>query len=211
MVLTQAQLLRAVPDLNRARLDEFVASLNQWSVYFGIDTPRRMVMYLAHVLHESARLKSCEENMNYSTDGLMRTFPKYFKDRNEAAQYARKPERIANRVYANRMGNGDEASGDGWRYRGRAYIGITGKSMYEQYGKSEWCVGDPVSDPDLLTSFPENQKVSMWFWMEHDLNKYADKCDMDKSTRIINGGTNGLADRKFLYRRLCKEFAIVTT
>ena len=210
MVVTQAQLLRAIPETYKPRLDEFVASFNQYAIPFGIDTPKRVVMYLAEVFHETGYLKSTEENMNYSAQRLMQVFPRYFKSMEQALSYAHEPERIANRVYGGRMGNGNEASGDGWKYRGRGFIGLTGRETYQRYADSEWCVGDVMSSPDMIAKFPENQKSAMWFWQTHNLNECADRCDIDKCSRIINGGTIGLANRKFLYRRFCKEFGVNT-
>ena len=207
MQITQAQLMRAVPSLDKSRVDEFVASFNMWAIHFGIDTSKRVAMYLAEVFHESGNLRYTEENMNYSADGLLKTWPSRFT-KEKAQVYARNPEKIANYVYANRMGNGNEASGDGWRFRGRAFIGITGRDNYQKYADSEWCVGDLMKNPDMLSQFPENQKASMWFWDTQNLNKYADMCDIDKCSRIINGGTLGLANRKFLYRRFCREFGV---
>lgn len=207
MVINQAQLMRAVPNLNKSKVDEFVASFNMWAIHFGIDTSKRVAMYLAEVFHESGNLRYTEENMNYSADGLLKTWPSRFT-KEKAQVYARNPEKIANYVYANRMGNGNEASGDGWRFRGRAFIGITGRDNYQKYADSEWCVGDLMKNPDMLSQFPENQKASMWFWDTQNLNKYADMCDIDKCSRIINGGTLGLANRKFLYRRFCREFGL---
>ena len=207
MTINQAQLRRAVPNLYSPRLDEFVASFNMWAIHFGIDTSNRVAMYLAEVFHESGNLRYTEENMNYSADGLLKTWPSRFT-KEKAQVYARNPEKIANYVYASRMGNGNEASGDGWRFRGRAFIGITGRDNYQKYADSEWCVGDLMKNPDMLSQFPENQKASMWFWDTQNLNKYADMCDIDKCSRIINGGTLGLANRKFLYRRFCGEFGV---
>lgn len=207
MIITQSQLLRAVPELYKPRLDEFVASLNQWAVSFGIDSPLRIAHYLAQVIFESQYLKRTDENLNYSADGLLKTFPRYFNEA-QAREYARKPERIANRVYASRMGNGPEASGDGWRYRGRGYIMLTGRENYERFAKSDVCTADVVRQPDALLRFPLNQVVAGWFWETNGLNALADRDDCEAITRRINGGTNGLADRKFLLRRLKKEFGI---
>lgn len=207
MLVTKSQLLRAVPELQKSRMDEFVASLNQWAVSFGIDSPLRMAHYLAQVFHESQLLKRTDENLNYSADGLLRTFPRYFNAA-QAREYARKPERIANRVYASRMGNGPEASGDGWRYRGRGYIMLTGRENYERFAKSDVCTVDAVRQPDALLRFPLNQVVAGWFWETNELNALADRDDCEAITRRINGGTNGLADRKFLLRRLKNEFDV---
>ena len=126
MKITEQQLRRAVPGVSNVNLPNFVKTFNEWAEKFGINTPLRVVHYLAQVFHESGNLQSREENLNYSADGLLRVFPKYFNAAT-AKQYAHKPQMIANRVYANRMGNGSEASGDGWRFKGRGYIGTTGR------------------------------------------------------------------------------------
>ena len=214
MVITQAQLSRAVPEVNRARLNEFVASFNMWAAHFGIDTPLRAAHYLSQVFHESGYLKAVEENLNYSADGLLRTFPRYF-NATTANQYARQPEKIANKVYANRMGNGSEASGDGWRYRGRGYIGLTGKSNYADFKRYDLCTADVVNHPEKVAEYPLNQLCAMWFWEKYKLNVEADKdnglnySEVCKTiTKKINGGTNGLANRQFLLRRFKKEFGI---
>lgn len=207
MLITRSQLLRAIPELYKPRMDEFVASLNQWAITFGIDTPQRMAHYLAQVIHESQYLKRTDENLNYSADGLLKTFPKYFTPE-QAREYARQPERIANRVYASRMGNGPEASGDGWRYRGRGYIMLTGRENYERFNESDVCTEDVMRQPDALMKFPLNQVVAGWFWETNGLSELADRDDCDTITRRINGGLNGLADRKFILRRLKKEFCI---
>lgn len=208
MQITQQQLLRAAPELYKPRLDEFVAYFNQWAEPFDVNTPLRVAHFLAQVFHESGNLRYCEENLNYSADGLLKTFPKYFKSRAEATAFARKPEKIANRVYGGRMGNGPEASGDGWRFRGRGLIGTTGRSNYQQYADSEFCVGDLMADPGLLAKAPGNVKSALFFWWKNNCNKWADADDCDGLTRRINGGTNGLANRKFLLRRFRKEYGV---
>ena len=206
-MITQAQLKRVVPSLKKDAVDEFVASFNMWAVHFGIDTDKRVAMYLAEVFHESGNLRYREENLNYSADGLLKTWPSRFT-KEKAQLYAHKPEKIANYVYASRMGNGNEASGDGWRFRGRAFIGITGRDNYQKYADSEWCVGDLMKNPDMLSQFPENQKASMWFWMTKGLNELADKDDILAITKKVNGGYNHLAQRQFFYRRFKKEFGL---
>lgn len=207
MELTRTQLLRAVPELNKAALDSFVASYNQWAIPFGIDTPLRMAHYLSQVIHEANYLKSTEENLNYSAEGLLKTFPKYF-NAETAKEYARKPERIASKVYANRYGNGNEASGDGWKYKGRGFIMLTFKSNYEAFNKSDVCTEDVVKKPELVAKFPLNQVSSMWYWETHNLNTLADRDDCQAITKVINGGLNGYANRSFLLRRLKREFGI---
>jgi putative chitinase len=210
MLINRQQILRALVGIATPpseALSEFVASLNMWSETFNLNTPLRMCMYLAQVLHESNYLRSQSENLNYSAEGLMRTWPKRF-DRAKAEAYARQPEKIANCVYANRMGNGDEASGDGWRYRGRGYIMLTGKEQYIKFSKFDLCDKDVVADPDAVSRYYLNQLASLWYWEKHNLNAIADIGDVEKATKVINGGNNGLANRKLLYRRFCKEFGV---
>ena len=197
-----------MPTPSTETMDEYVASFNMWSVYFGVDNPKRVAAYLAQTLHESNLLRATEENLNYSADGLLKTFPKYFKTREVANAYARNPQKIANRVYANRMGNGNETSGDGWRYRGRGFIQLTGKTNYQLFMKGDWCEKDVVREPDLLTKFYYNQLASLWFWKSRGLNGLADYENIEGITRKINGGINGLAERKLLYRRFAKELGI---
>lgn len=161
---------------------------------YQINTPMRIAMFLAQIAHESAGLTRLVENLNYSAEGLMRTWPKRFPTMDVAQQYAREPEKIANRVYADRMGNGDESSGDGWKYRGRGLIQITGKSNYREFADA---IGeDYVADPDLLRQ-PVNAALSAgWFWAERGLNRVADTGSVEAVTKIINGGSHGLADRQ---------------
>lgn len=156
--------------------------------------------FMAQIAHESAHFTRLEENLNYSADGLRKIFGKYFPDPAEADAYARQPERIANRVYANRMQNGDEASGDGWRYRGRGFIQLTGRENYRTIGVKLGL--DLENDPDLVARDAEVAlKVACAFWDSRKLNAHADKDDINTITRRINGGTNGLLDRKKLLER----------
>jgi putative chitinase len=180
---------------------------NKWAPYldvaaekFGINTPARVAGWLAQCGHESGHFRYLEENLNYSADRLQVIFGKYFTPI-EAAAYARQPERIANRVYANRLGNGSELSGDGFKYHGRGLIQLTGKSNYKLYGEA---VGAPevLISPELLTQPQHAAMSAAWFWASHKLNEVADTKDVEKMTRIVNGGTNGLAERKELYAKL---------
>ena len=190
-------------------LDSYIASFNMWAHVFGIDAnAKRVAMYLAQTIFESAYLKSTEENLNYSADGLLKVFPKYFKTREKAEAYARQPQKIASYVYADRMGNGNEASGDGWKYRGRGFIMLTGRQNFEQFSKYDLCTKDVMKNPDSVAKYPLNQVCSMWFWEKNNLNEIADTEGVDKATKVINGGTNGLSDRKLLYRRFAREFGI---
>jgi len=201
--------LVGIAQVNEDRLNDYVASFNMWAHAFGIDqNHRRVAMYLSQTLYESAYLKGLEENLNYSAEGLMKTWPNRFKTRELADKYARQPQKIANFVYADRMGNGNEASGDGWRYRGRGYIMLTGKSNYEAFSRYDLCTMDVVKNPDSVAGYYLNQVAAMWFWDRNNLNYWADIDDVDRCTRMINGGTNGLAGRKLLYARFSKEFGI---
>lgn len=163
---------------------------------YGITTALREAHFMAQIEHESG-LKPISENLNYSTAGILATFGKYFNNSpNEAKQYARQPERIANRVYANRMGNGNEASGEGWRYRGRGFIQITGKENYHRLSNDTDI--DFLHNPDLLLEEANAIISALWFWKIKGLNKFADADDILTITKRINGGTNGLAHRKEL-------------
>ena len=199
--------LVGIATVDEKKLNEFVASFAMWNEVFKINTPKRIAMFVSQVLHESAYLKATEENLNYSADGLLKTFPKYFNEQS-AKEYARKPERIASRVYANRMGNGNESSGDGWKYRGRGYIMLTGKNNYEKFSKYDLCTANVLKDPDSVSKYYLNQLSAFWFWERNNINLYADFEDIRKVTQIINGGLNGYSNRALLYRRFAKEFGI---
>lgn len=165
----------------------------------GILTKNQKCMFLAQVLHESAMLSTAIENLNYSELNLVKVFKKYF-DRNTAKKYARQPQKIANRVYANRMGNGDEMSGDGWKYRGRGLIQLTGKENYINCGKDLGV--DLIKNPDYLTNPVGAAMSAGWFWRKNKLNFSAEKGDIITNTKIINGGSNGLNHRINLYQKL---------
>ncbi|MCS7316858.1 MAG: glycoside hydrolase family 19 protein [Candidatus Dojkabacteria bacterium] len=161
-----------------------------------------IAMFLAQCGHESAEFTIFEENLNYSAEALLRVFPKYFKDMKEASLYSRKPREIANRVYANRMGNGPENSGDGWKYRGRGIIQITGKNNYRKL--SIHLYSDPnvlLNNPDFILRPKESVLSAFWFW---ETNRLFGIYDIEQATRIINGGLNGLAHRKSLYEKILK-------
>ena len=168
----------------------------------NITTLNRACMFIAQCGHESAGFTVFSENLNYSASALTRVFPKYFKE-NDVDEYARKPEKIANLVYANRMGNGDESSGDGYKYRGRGLIQLTGKQNYTLCSK--FCDVDLVGNPDLVAlDLRIAVKSALWFWTKNNLNKICDRLDFKLLTRRINGGLNGYEDRERLYR-LCLE------
>lgn len=177
----------------------------------GIDTPLRLAHFFSQCDHES-NLKPISENLNYSVEGLMKTFKKYFPTKEVAEKYARKPEKIANRVYANRMGNGDEASGDGWKYRGKGFIQTTGKNNYQKLSKATGI--NYIENPNLLLNESGAVLSAIWYWTVNNLNKYADKDDIDSISDIINigrptekyGDANGFRDRKEKLDKYKKEF-----
>lgn len=163
---------------------------------FSLNTPLRLAHFLSQCAHESGNFKAVVENLNYSSKGLIAIFGKYFKDDVIAKAYERKPEKIANRVYGSRMGNGDESSGDGWKFRGRGYIQLTGKDNYSQFDK---IVDDDIlANPDLVaTKYP--LMSAAFFFDKNNLWKICDggddKEDVIALTKRINGGTIGIEDR----------------
>jgi len=165
---------------------------------YHVNTPLRVAHFMAQIEHESG-LKPISENLNYSADRLLVIFPKYFISKEDANRYARQPERIANRVYANRMGNGSEISGDGWKYRGRGFIQITGKDNYTMLSKDTRI--DFLSKPDLLLQEANSMISALWFWNKNKLNDLADKNDIVGITKRINGGQNGIEHRKELLKK----------
>jgi len=176
--------------------DAVIAQIPSVMSTFKIDTALRLSHFLAQCGHESAGFKAVQENLNYGAKGLLGIFKKYFPTEAKALQYERKPEKIANLVYGSRMGNGDEASGDGYKFRGRGYIQLTGKSNYAAFGKA--INEDITANPDLVaTKYP--LLSAAWFWSSNGLNTLADKGADDASvtaiTKRVNGGTIGLPDR----------------
>lgn len=162
---------------------------------FGIVTPARVAGFVSQCQHESADFTALSENLNYSDKGLVGTFKKYFPDLETAKPYARKPEKIANRVYANRMGNGAESSGDGYKFRGRGLVQLTGRSNYTQCSRDLFGDDCLVDNPDLVCE-PEYAILSAcWFWHKNKLNDICDRGDVVLLSKRINGGTLGLADR----------------
>lgn len=163
---------------------------------YNITQPLRLAHFMAQIAHESGDFKFKVENLNYSADGLLKVFPKYFKDKATADKYARKPEMIGSRVYASRMGNSDEASKEGFAFRGRGYLQLTGKDNYRAF--STFIKEDCVANPDLVaTKYPMDSAI--WFF---DRNKLWDICDKGATTDVVtqvtkrvNGGTHGLQDR----------------
>lgn len=163
---------------------------------FQINTPLRLAHFLAQCAHESGNFKLVQENLNYSAEGLQKVFKKYFPNEILAKQYERKPNAIANRVYGNRMGNGNENSNEGSKFKGRGYIQLTGKDNYKAFDAV--VPEDILANPELVaTKYP--LLSAAWFWNSRKLNTIADKGASDAEvtaiTKLVNGGTHGLADR----------------
>jgi len=170
---------------------------------FEINNPQRIAMFLAQIGHESGGLKHVKENLNYRSSQLLKVFPKYFRDR-DPADYERKPEKIANLVYGGRMGNGTEETGDGYKYRGRGLIQLTGHDNYNAFANG---VGISIDEAVTYLETPEGAAMSAaWFWNSRKLNAVADAGDVVKATKLINGGTIGLEDRKELYEEALEIF-----
>jgi putative chitinase len=161
---------------------------------YGINTIPRQAMFLAQCCHESGGLTQFVENLSYSAEGLMRTWPSRFRALAAAIPYARNPERLANHVYADRLENGNEASGDGWKFRGRGIIQLTGRVNYRKAGDG---IGvDLIGFPDGMLLPKNSAAVACWFWQSNGLNSLADTGQFQAITKRINGGLNGEADRE---------------
>jgi len=176
--------------------DAVIAMIPDTAAKFGINTPLRLAHFLAQCGHESGGFRATQENLNYSAKGLNGIFRKYFPTEAAAAAYARQPAKIASKVYANRMGNGSEASGEGYKFRGRGYIQLTGKENYTAFGKA---IGeDIISNPDVVASKYALLSAA-WFFSKNGLHRMADEGASDqvvtKITKRVNGGTIGLPDR----------------
>lgn len=166
---------------------------------YEINTRLRIAAFMAQVGHESNSFTALSENLNYSAEGLTKTFKKYFPTIESTKGYARDPMKIANKVYADRMGNRDEASGDGWKYRGRGLIQLTGADNYKAFAEDV-----DMLVPDVLT-YLETKAGSLesacWYWKKNNLNKLADLKDLVGMTKKINGGVIGLSDRQDRYNK----------
>ena len=172
---------------------------------YEINTLERVAGFLAQVGHESGGLRFTVENLNYRAEALSRVWPSRFPP-GVAESYAMQPERIANRAYADRMGNGDEASGDGWAYRGRGLIQLTGKDNYAAFSLE--ANNEALTKPDLVAEVELAALSAGWFWSRNGLNTLADNKDIVGMTVKINGGTNGLDDRQMRYSRLLSTLGL---
>lgn len=170
------------------------ASMAEVIAYAELTNDLRLAHFLAQVAHESNGFQSVGENLRYRAARIVKVWPNRFASIAAAQPYAGNPEKLANKVYASRMGNGPESSGDGWKYRGRGLIMTTGREAYEKL--SERMGVDFVADPDLLRGFPYAALSAADYWKTKSLNQFADRDDIATITRRINGGTIGLEDRK---------------
>lgn len=197
-VLTKEILLKFAPKLAPDAADVIVTAINASKV----NTPLRVAHFLAQAAHESTLFTTTTEGTNYGEEGLLKVFSKYFPTPELRARYARKPEQIANRAYANRNGNGDEASGDGYKYRGRGYFQLTGKGNYAAYSKAQYNDNRLVLDPTLAAKPLDAILSSLWYWENNNLSKWADKDDVLRVSKVVNLGNaeskatpNGMDDR----------------
>ena len=198
--MTPDQLKAIMPTVNPAWSDPLNTAMNQYQ----INTPKRIAAFLATLAVESQELNRLEENLNYSAQRLRQVFPREFPDDATAARYANSPHGIASRVYANRFGNGDEASGDGWTYRGRGLIQITFKGNYEACARG---INDPllVNCPDRLCTKSGAAWSAAWFFQSRGCNPLADEGNMEAITRHINGNAEELLDRRIAYYKKALE------
>jgi putative chitinase len=173
--------------------EQWVDALNETFQRFNILTPLQQASFIGQCGHECGNFKILEENLNYRAETLMKLWKSRFPTLEIANEYARNPKKIANKVYASRMGNRDESSGDGFRFRGRGCIQLTGHANYFHAGNA--CSEDFVMNPDLVATPKYAAMTAGWFWNTHKLNQYADTRDFTMMTKRINGGTIGLNDR----------------
>ena len=182
---------------NNKQPETLLESLNKVLPLYEINTKKRIATFLAQCGHESSQFTTLKENLNYSAEGLCTTWPKRFTSLSMAKPYNRNPEKIANKVYADRLGNGSESSGDGYKYRGRGAIQLTGKENYTLFAKD---IGKTLDETVAYCETLEGAIASAcFFWKTNNLNRFADSGDFVTLTKKINGGTVGLADRQHHY------------
>ncbi len=198
MKVTLELLQKICPKTKASVLEQYVQPLHDVAEYYDMyDNPHRIAGFLAQIAHESGGFNFVKENLNYGAKGLMTTFKKYFPTEELAKQYERQPEKIANRVYANRMANGPEESGDGYRFCGRGLIQLTGRANYTKFAED---LGITIEETVAYLETPAGAVSSAgWFWDNNNLNQYCDKDDFVTLTKRINGGKIGLEDRKHHY------------
>ena len=197
-MLTLSQLKQLLP--RNPYVEHWHHALSQLLPDYDINTPNRIAAFVAQCAHESGGFMVLKENLNYKAATLRKIFPKYFPNDQIAQEYASKPNKqvaIASKVYANRMGNGDEASQEGYKFCGRGLIQLTGRSNYQAFADSLEMSIDDV--PEYLATFEGAAQSACWFWETNKLNQWADAGDILTLTKRINGGTIGLEDRKKHY------------
>jgi putative chitinase len=199
--ITTADLAAILP--NNKHIDEWKAALDKILPKYEINTKLRVAAFIAQCSHESGQFTVLHENLNYRAETLVEVFPKYFPTLAVANQYAKQPEKIANKVYGGRMGNGPEATGEGFKFCGRGLIQLTGKANYCSMAKDLGVDTDHLCE--YLCSFEGALESACWFWDKHELNTFADKKDMLTITKVINGGTNGLEERNANYALALKH------
>jgi len=207
-IITQDQLAAILP--NNREIPEWYTAVIKILPKYEIITKNRIAGFLAQCGHESLDFTILSENLNYSAQSLNRVFPKYFKNAGrDANAYARQPERIANIVYASRMDNGDTGSGDGWKFRGRGIIQLTGFNNYSTFGKTV------DMTPDEVVNYVQTKQGALesacWFWKSRNINSAADANDIITMTKLINGGTHGLDDRRTRYNRALTVLSNIQT
>ena len=195
MELTLDQLKQVIP--KNQYVSYWHDALAQLLPQYEINTPDRIAAFLAQCAHESGGFVFIKENLNYRWQSLRKVFPKYFPTDALAQQYEKQPQKIANRVYANRMGNGPEESGDGYKFCGRGLIQVTGRDNYSWFAASLQI--SPEEASEYMETFEGAAQSACWFWESNNLNQWADKRDILTLTKRINGGTIGLEDRKKHY------------
>ena len=202
MEIRQDQLAQILP--GNPYVEHWTDALNKILPDYDITTPQRVAAFLAQTAHESGGYSALHENLNYTAQSLCRVWPSHFTA-DIADQYAHNPERIANRAYAGRMGNGDEASGDGWNFCGRGLLQVTGRVNYQAFADSlQMNIADV---PAFLQTFEGAVQSACWFWENNNLNAYADSGDFVTMTKKINGGTLGLDDRQHRYLQAMQVFS----
>lgn len=198
-MITLDILQQLCPKTKKSVLELYATPLHEVAEYYDMyQNMNRAAAFVAQTAHESGGFNFVKENLSYGAKGLMVTFKKYFPNEELAKQYERKPEKIANKVYANRMGNGDEASGDGYRFCGRGLIQLTGRNNYTKFAQD---LDISIEDTVAYLETPAGAVSSAgWFWDNNNLNQYCDSNDFVTLTKRINGGTIGLEDRQHHYQ-----------
>lgn len=206
MAITLAMLKAVAPTTPDAILTPLVAPMNAACAKWGIDTPKRRAGFLSQCAVESGGFTMRTERLSYSAERLMAVWPKRFPTMAAAMPYARNPEKLANKVYANRMGNGTELSGDGWEFRGRGFKQLTGRDNYTAFAKAMNMTVAEV--PSYIETDEGACQSAAWFWSTNRLNAFADVADVRGMTLKINGGLNGFDDRKARWAAACRACGV---